>query len=135
MTLTLMSLLCASKSGSIFRNASLKLLAAAIVTVSGAACTDGAVETVVVITPRNNRLLKSKFRRGMAYLLAIVVTFMVCLEIELILHIDPILDQILPESRQALEWKTVGGSSAASQCKMGIVHDQPIVVCAVEAVA
>src|SRR6266513_182326 len=46
MTLTLMSLLCASKSGSILRNASLRLLAAAIVTVSGAACTGGAVQTI-----------------------------------------------------------------------------------------
>jgi len=90
--------LCASKSGSIFRSASLRLLAAAMVTVSGAACTDGAIETVEINTPRNNRFLNRTLRRVMAYLLVIVMKFIMRLEIELILHIDPVFDKIATES-------------------------------------
>src|SRR5687767_4015821 len=135
MTLTVKSLLCASKSGSIFLNASLRLLAAAIVTVSDAACTDAAVPRVVVKTPRSNRLFNSTFRRVIKYLLIIVMKFIMRLEIELILHIDPVFDEIATESRLALERKPVWSSSAASQCDVGVVDDEPIVIGAVEAVA
>src|SRR5882762_9131153 len=134
MTLTVMSLLCASKSGSIFRKASLRLLAAAIVTVSGAACTDGAVQAVVVNTPRNNRLLNRTLRRVMAYLLVIEMEFIICLEIELVLHIDPVFDEILTESRLVLEREPIRRAPAASQCEVGVVDDKPIVVGAVEAI-
>src|SRR5882762_303459 len=134
MTLTVMSLLCASKSGSIFRNASLRLLAAAIVTVSGAACTDGAVQAVVANTPRNNRLLNRTLRRVMAYLLVIVMKFIIFLEIELVLHIDPVFDEIATKSRLALEREPVRCASAASHCEVGVVDDQPIIVGAIEAI-
>src|SRR6185295_17069710 len=134
MTLTLMSLLCASKSGSIFRNASFRLLAAAMVTVSGAACTGGAAHTVVVKTPRNNRLLNRTLRRVMAYLLVIVMKFIMRLEIELILHIDPVFDEVLTESRLGLERVPVRCASAASHCDVGVVDDEPIIVSAVEAI-
>src|SRR6267143_6756964 len=134
MTLTVMSLFCASKSGSILRNASLRLLAAAIVTVSGAACTGGAAQTVVVNTPRNNRLLNSTRRRVIRYLLVIVMKFIICLEIELVLHIDPVLDEIATESRLVLEREPVRRTSAASHCEVGVVDDQPIIVGAVEAI-
>src|SRR5688572_18579033 len=135
MTLTLMSLLVASKSGSIFRNASFRLLAAAIVTVSGAACTDGAVQTVVVNTPRNNRHFNSTLRRVMEYLLVIVMKFIIRLEIELVLNIDAVFDQVSSESWLVLKWKPVRGSPAASHCKIGIVHNQPVVVRAIKAIA
>src|SRR6185295_17343565 len=134
MTLTLMSLLCASKSGSIFRNASFRLLAAAMVTVSGAACTGGAVHTVVVKTPRNNTLLNRTLRRVMAYLLVIVMKFIMRLEIELILHIDPVFDKVLTESRLAFEREPVRCASAASHCEVGVVDDKPVIVGTVEAI-
>src|SRR6266513_1364419 len=98
MTRTLTSLLCASKSGSIFRKASFRLLAAAIVTVSGAACAGGAVQTVAVKTPRSNRLLSSIVRLVMVYLLVIVMMFIIFLEIKLVLHIDPVFDEVSTES-------------------------------------
>src|SRR5580765_4593733 len=134
MTLTLMSLLCASKSGSIFRNASFRLLAAAIVTVPGAACTGGAVQTVVVKTLRNNKLLNRARRRVMVYLLVIVITVIIGLEIELVLYIDPVFDEIATKSRLALESEAVRCGSAASHGDVGVVDDEPIIVGAVEAI-
>ena len=95
---------------------SFRLLAAAMVTVSGAACTGGAVQTVVVKTPRNNRLLNRTLRRVMAYLLVIVMKFIMRLEIELVLHIDPVFDEIATESRLVLEREPVRCASAASHC-------------------
>src|ERR1041384_453431 len=134
MTLTLMSLLCASKSGRSCRNASLKLFWAAMVRVSGAACTDGAVRMLVVNAAKNNRLLNSRVRPVITYLLVIVMEFIICLEIELVLHINPVFDEIATESRLVLEREPVRGSSAASHCEVGVVDDQPVIVSAVEAV-
>src|SRR4029077_3144264 len=125
---------CASKNGSIFRNASFRLLAAAIVTVSGAACTGGAVQIVVVKTPRNNKPLKRKIRRVMVYLLVIVMTVIIGLEIELVLHIDPVFDEIATESRLSLERVPVRCASPASHGDVGVVDDEPIIVGAVEAI-
>src|SRR6267143_4623842 len=134
MTLTLMSLLCASKSGSIFRNASLRLLAAPIVRVSGCACTGGAVQTFATNTPRSNRLLNSTLRRVIRCLLVIVMKFIIRLEIELVLHIDPVFDEVSTESRLVLEREPIRCASAASHCDVGVVDDQPIIVGAVEAI-
>src|SRR4029077_17635529 len=134
MTLTLMSLLCASKRGSICRNASLRLLAAAMVRVSGAACTGFAVQKVIANTPRNSRLLNGTLRRVIKYLLVIVMKFIIRLEIELVLHIDPIFDEVSSESRLTLERKPVRRTPAASHCEVGVVDDEPIVVGAVETI-
>ena len=123
MTLTLMSLFWASKSGSICRNASLRLLAAAIVRVSGAACTDGAVQTVMVNTPRNNRLLNRKVRLVIKDLLVIVMKFIIYLEVELVLHIDPVFDEIATEPRLILKREPVRCASAASHREVGVVDD------------
>src|SRR4029078_13270467 len=75
MTFTLMSLFCASKSGRSCRNASRRLYAAAMVRVSGAACTDGAVRIHVVNAAKSNRLLKTRVRPVITYLLVIVIKF------------------------------------------------------------
>src|SRR6185503_13900116 len=75
MTLTLMSLLCDSKSGRSCRNASRRLFAAAMVRVSGAACTDGTVRMLVVNAAKSNRLLNSRVRPVITYLLVIVIKF------------------------------------------------------------
>src|SRR6185295_17566525 len=134
MTLTLMSLLCASKSGSNCRNASLRLFAAAMVRVSGAACTDGTANSLVINTAKSHRLLKSRVRPVITYLLVIVIMFIMCLEIELVLHIYPIFDEIAAESRQVLEREPVRCTPAASHCEVGVVDDQPVIVGAIEAV-
>src|SRR5262245_36817287 len=134
MTLTLMSLFCASKSGSNCRNASLRLLAAAIVRVSGAACTDGAVQTVVVSTPMNNKLFTSKCRPVITYLLVMGMTFIIDLEIELLLHINSVFDEIATESWLSFEREPVRCTSAASHCEVSVVDDEPIIVSTVEAI-
>src|SRR5215813_14113903 len=126
MTLTVMSLFCASKSGSTFRNASLRLLAAAIVTVSGAACTGGPAQTVVVNIPRKNRLLNSLRLRVMAYLLVTVMKFIMRLEIELVLDVDPVFDEIATEARLGLEREPVRCASAASHCDIRVIDDESI---------
>src|ERR1051325_5469673 len=134
MTLTLMSLLCASKSGRSCRNASRRLFAAAIVRVSGAACTDGAVRTIVLNAAKNNRLLMSKFWPVITSLLIMVMTFIIFLEIKLVLHIDSVFDEITTESRLVLEWEPVRCTSAASHCEVGVVNGQAVVVGAIEAI-
>src|ERR1044071_7024467 len=134
MTLTLMSLLCASKSGRSCRNASRRLFAAAIVRVSGAACTDGAVRTLVINAARSNRLLNRNVRRVIRYLLVIMMTFIIFLEIKLVLHIDSVFDEITTESRLVLEREPVRCTAAASHCEIGVVNDQAVVVGAVAAI-
>src|SRR5262245_20057663 len=134
MTLTVMSLLWASKSGSTLRNASFRLLAAAIVTVSGAACTGAPAQTVVVNTPRNNRLLISLRLRVMAYLLVTVMKFIMRLEIELVLDVDPVFDEIATEARLGLERVPVRCGPAASHCDVGVIDDESIVIGTVEAI-
>jgi len=56
------------------------------------------------------------------------------LEIELVLYIDPVLDEIATESRLGLEWVPVRCTSAASHGDIGVVDDEPIIVGAVEAI-
>ena len=63
-----------------------------------------------------------------------MVKFIICLEIELVLHIDPVFDEIAAESRLVLEWEPVRCASAASHCEVGVVDDQPVIVGAIEAV-
>jgi len=62
------------------------------------------------------------------------MTFIICLEIELVLHIDSVFDEIATESRLGLEWEPVRCASAASHCDVGVVDDEPIVVGAVETI-
>src|SRR5678815_3790937 len=134
MTLTVISLFCASKSGRICRSASFRLLAAATVRVSGAACADDAVQTGVVTTVRNNKPLNSKFRPVIKYLLVIVRGFIICLEIKLVLYVDPVFNEIAPESGLELKRIPIRGTPAASHCEVGVVDDKPVVVGPVEAI-
>src|SRR5262245_2153651 len=134
MTLTVSSLSCASKSGRICRSASFRLLAAAIVTVSGAACAGDAVQTGIVTTPRNNKPLNSKFRPVIKYLLVIVRGFIICLEIKLVLDVDPVFNEIATEPGLALKRIPIRRASAASHREVGVVDDKPVIVGTVKAI-
>src|SRR5574340_272876 len=60
--------------------------------------------------------------------------FRVVLEVELVLHVDPVFDEVPPEPRLAFKRKPVRCAPAASHREVGVVDDEPIVIGAVEAV-